>query len=136
MPPLGAVFFDIGGTLGDRDATGRLVPFDDSVDLLRVMRDNLGLKVGVITNLPTTLDDEQVRQMLGDAGLLSFLDPLGLVTNHAAQTDKPDPVIYRFAANRLGLPVERCLYVGEDPDEVQGAIDAGMEALLKPIKRA
>jgi FMN phosphatase YigB (HAD superfamily) len=131
MQPLAAIFFDIGGTLGDRGADGRLVPFDDSVALLRAMRDNLGLRVGVITNLPKTLSDDQARQMLKDAGLLPFLDPLGLVTNHAAGADKPDPRIYRFAADRFRLPVARCLYVGEDPVEVRGALDAGMSALRK-----
>ena len=132
MSPLAAVFFDIGGTLADRDAAGRLVPFDDSPALLRTARESLGLRVGVITNLPATLSDDQIRAMLKDAGLLPFIDPSGLVTNHAAGADKPDPRIYQFAAAQFGLPVGRCLYVGEDPDEVRGATDAGMSAVLKP----
>jgi hypothetical protein len=35
VSPIAAVFFDIGGTLADRDAAGRFVPFDDSPALLR-----------------------------------------------------------------------------------------------------
>jgi FMN phosphatase YigB (HAD superfamily) len=108
VPPISAIFFDIGGTFGNSDAAGHLVPFDGSVALLRAARDSLGLKVGVITNLPATLSDEQVRQLLKDPGLLPFLDPVGLITNHAAKADKPDPKIYLFAAKQLGLPVERC----------------------------
>jgi FMN phosphatase YigB (HAD superfamily) len=103
MPPLAAVFFDIGGTLADRDAAGRLVPFNDSPALLRAARESLGLRVGVITNLPATLSDDQIRAMLKDAGLLPFIDPSGLVTNHAAGADNPDPRIYQFAAARFGL---------------------------------
>jgi FMN phosphatase YigB (HAD superfamily) len=135
VPTISAVFFDIGGTLGDRDAAGRLVPFDDSVALLRAARDTLGLRVGVITNLPDTLGDDQIRRMLEAAGLLPFLDPRGLVTNHAAKADKPDPQIYEFAARQLDLPVESCLYVGEDADEVEGAVAAGMSGVVKPLKR-
>jgi FMN phosphatase YigB (HAD superfamily) len=131
VPTLSAVFFDIGGTLGDRDPSGRLVPFDDSVALLRAMRDTLGLKVGVITNLPASMSDDQLRQLLTDAGLLPFLDPRGVVTNHSAGVDKPDPHIYRFAAGQLSVPVEQCLFIGEDPDEVQAALDVGMSALRK-----
>lgn len=133
VPTITAVFFDIGGTLGNRDASGRLVPFGDSVALLRSVRDALGLRVGVITNLPDTLTDDQIRQMLRDAGLLPFLDPDGLITNHAAKADKPDPRIYQFAAGRLGLPVESCLYVGEDGDEVDGVVAAGMAGVRKPL---
>jgi FMN phosphatase YigB (HAD superfamily) len=132
MPTIRAVFFDIGRTLGDRDAAGRLIPFDDSVALLRAARDTLGLKVGVITNLPDTLSDDQIRRMLEEAGLFSFLDPAGLVTNHTAGADKPDPRIYQFAAKRLRLPVGNCLYVGEDETEVDGAVAAGMSGVVKP----
>jgi FMN phosphatase YigB (HAD superfamily) len=134
MPPISAIFFDIGGTLGNSDGAGHLVPFDDSVALLRAARDSLGLRVGVITNLPASMSDDQVRQMLKDAGLFSFLDPVGLITNHAAKADKPDPKIYQFAAKQLGLPLECCLYVGEDAKEVKGAIDAGMSGILKPLE--
>jgi FMN phosphatase YigB (HAD superfamily) len=134
VPRISAVFFDIGGTLANLNAAGALVPFDDSIALLKATRDTLGLRVGVITNLPDTLSDAQIRQLLEDAGLLPFLDPKGLITNHAAGADKPNSKIYQFAAKQLDLPIESCLYVGEAKDEVKGAVTAGMSGILKPPK--
>ena len=126
------VFFDIGGTLGERDAaTGKFTPFPSSDGLLRSMR-QLGLRVGVITNLGGQLTNADALNMLKSSGLDQFLDPNGFVSDHDAGTAKPDPEIYRFAAQRAGLEVSRCLFVGENLVEVIGATAAGMKAVLKP----
>jgi len=37
-----------------------------------------------------------------------------------------------FAAQTVGVPIDRCLYAGENLIEVIGAITSGMNALLKP----
>lgn len=137
MPPpargIDFVFFDIGGTLGDRDAaTGDLVPFPSSAGLLGAMRDAIGLRVGVITTLGP-LSNAQGHLLLERAGLATFLDPLGFVSEHdAGEKAKPSPAIYRFAAGKVGVPIGRCLFVGENLIEVIGARAAGMEAVLKP----
>ena len=100
IQPLRFVFFDIGNTLGRADASGQFVPFGNSEALLRSMRDGLGLRVGVITNLPDEMSTAQARDLLDGAGLGTFLDPIGLVTNHDAGADKPLAAIYEFAAAR------------------------------------
>jgi FMN phosphatase YigB (HAD superfamily) len=131
---LTAVFFDIGNTLGAVNAQGDLVPFEPGTRaLLSVMRGVLGLRLGVITNLPDSVSHNDIKKLLNNAGLLQFVDPAGLITNHDAGVDKPDPKIYKFAASSLGVPVDRCLYVGEDADEVAGARKAGMAAIRKPF---
>ena len=44
---------------------------------------------------------------------------------------KPDPAIYALAAERLGVPAERILYVGDGSfGELTGAAAAGMTAVL------
>lgn len=126
------VFFDIGETLGRVDATGHFVPFPSSRTLLETMKNVLGLRIGVMTNLPATMNDEQIQQMLEEAGLFTFLDPNGLVTNHQAQADKPKAKIYRFAAQKMGVTVQQCLFIGENEQEVLGAKKTGMSAILKP----
>jgi FMN phosphatase YigB (HAD superfamily) len=129
------VFFDIGGTLGDRDeATGQFVPYASSAGLLRKVRDVIGLRIGVITNLGEGMSNADVRALLREGGLDldDFLDPRGFVSDHDAGAAKPDAAIYQFAAAQVGVPVGRCLFVGENLPEVLGALAAGMKAVLKP----
>lgn len=131
--PVGFVFFDIGGTLGDRDpATGNLIPFPTSAKLLAAVRDAIGLRIGVITTLGP-LSNAQGHALLEQAGLAGFLDPQGFVSEHdVREVAKPHPAIYEFAAQQVGVPIANCLYVGENLIEVMGALAAGMQALLKP----
>ena len=129
---LDVVFFDIGGTLGERNAaTGEFTPFASSSTLLKTMRDTLGLRVGIITSLGTLTNPDGLA-LLKKAKLAQFLDPKGFVSEHDAGVAKPDPKIYVFAAKKVGVPVNRCLFVGENLIEVIGALSAGMKAVQKP----
>jgi FMN phosphatase YigB (HAD superfamily) len=127
------VFFDIGGTLGERNpATGKLVPFASTAGLLAAVRDEMGLRLGIITTLGT-LSNAQGRDLLAEAGLAGFFDAAGFVSEHNVNGEgKPKPAIYQFAAQTVGVPIDRCLYVGENLKEVIGAMAAGMRAILKP----
>jgi beta-phosphoglucomutase-like phosphatase (HAD superfamily) len=60
------------------------------------------------------------------------LDPQGFISDHDAGVAKPHVAIYQTAAQRVGVPIGRCLYVGENLAEVLGALAAGMKAILKP----
>ena len=127
------IFFDIGGTLGERDsATGKLVAYPSTPDLLTRMRDVLKLRMGIITTLGT-LSNNQGLRLLADAGLSEFFDEAGFVSEHDVNGQgKPSPVIYQFAARTVGARIEQCLFIGEDLVEVVGALAAGMQAVLKP----
>ena len=127
------VFFDIGGTLGNfNPSTNTLVPFPSSAKLLHTLRDQMGLRIGIITTLGSQLTNPEALAMLQNAGLKEFLDPVGFVSDRDAHTAKPNPAIYKFAADTVGVEINRCLYVGENFVEVIGALQAGMKALLKP----
>ena len=126
------VFFDIGGTLGDRDSSGALVPFASTKRLLRDVQTLLGLPIGVITTLGS-LSNTDGLDLLDQAGLKAFLHPQGFVSEHDVhEKAKPRIEIYQFAAIKVGIPIEQCLFVGENLTEVMGALAAGMQALLKP----
>jgi len=125
------VFFDIGGTLGERNATGDLVPFPSSIGLLQAMR-GLGFRIGIITTLGPQLTNADGLALLKKAGLNQFVDPLGFISDHDVGVAKPDPSIYRFAAQKVGVSLSRCLFVGENLIEVIGATAVGMKAILKP----
>ena len=103
------------------------------VSLLTKVRDVLGLRIGVITTLGD-FTNQQGRDLLTHAGLAGFLDPNGFVSEHDTNgVGKPAAVIYEHAANKAGVPIGNCLFVGENLLEVIGAKAAGMQALLKPF---
>jgi FMN phosphatase YigB (HAD superfamily) len=133
MPtPVRFVFFDIGGTLGDRDSSGKLIPFASTKRLLTDVKTVVGVPIGVITTLGP-LSNAQGLDLLDQAGLKIFLHPQGFVSEHDVQENaKPRAEIYQFAASRVGVPIEQCLFVGENLTEVMGALAAGMQATLKP----
>lgn len=130
---LKAVFFDLKDTLGYIDRPGHLVTFKPSTqELLDTIKAIMGVKIGVITNLPKEIDAEVGRKMIADAGITPYLDPNGIVINHDVGVDKPNPEIYRIAAKQIGERIEDCLFSGENYLEVLGAKIAGMQGLLKP----
>ena len=136
---LDVIFFDIRDTLGEVDRPGHLVPYRPSTEKLLTSAREVGLRIGLITNLPPGVDgramiENAVLSQNGDKLVLisDFIDPNGLITNHDAGVDKPDPQIFKFAAEKMGVPVERCMFVGENLLEVIGAKAAGMRSELKP----
>lgn len=143
FPGVEVVFFDARDTLGEVDRPGHLVAYRPTTQrLLESMRNAVGVRIGIITNLPGDVSAEQGQSMVRDAVLAEengrmvrigdFVDPDALIINHEVGFDKPDPHIYRAAADKVGVPVERCLYCSENLIEVLGARAAGMQSQLKP----
>jgi FMN phosphatase YigB (HAD superfamily) len=127
------IFFDIGGTLGERDpSSNKLVSYPSSALLLKSLREDVGLRIGIITTLGPQLTNADGLALLHEAGLDGFLDPNGFISDHDAPLAKPHAEIYRLAAQQVGVPISRCLFVGENLIEVIGALAAGMKAVLKP----
>jgi FMN phosphatase YigB (HAD superfamily) len=131
VPILNAMFFDIGGTLGEVDPESlKLHMFPDTLSILHAAR-ALGLRLGVITNVSSTVDKERVRVMLTEAGIAHLFEDDGLITSTEAGSFKPRAAIFLFAADAMHLPAQRCVYVGEDPAQVAGAVAVGMQGILK-----
>jgi FMN phosphatase YigB (HAD superfamily) len=75
-----------------------------------------------------------------DVGLHEHLDVLGLTPYFAAVLTsaevgvaKPDPALFRIALERLHVPAERALHVGDDGDDEAGAAAAGMRFAPAPL---
>lgn len=150
MTAIKAIFFDIRDTLGEVDRPGHLIPYRPSTEQLLDAVSQMHVTLGAITNLPDNVTDEQGRDMLCTA-LLSEDEKTGkpktignyilrenIVTNHEAaaalklpSANKPWPEIYKYAADKLKLKIEECLYIGENTNEVLGARLAGMQAERK-----
>lgn len=127
------IFFDIGGTLGEADPhTRTFVPYPSSAEMLHALREDLGLRIGIITTLGPILTNAEALELLRSAGLDVHLDPAAFVSDHDASAAKPHVETYQFAAAKSGVPIGRCLYVGENLLEILGAQAAGMKTVLKP----
>jgi hypothetical protein len=138
------VFFDVRDTLGEVDRPGHLVPYRPSTRKLLEAVQTLGGQLGAITNLPDDVSDEQGRDMVTSAVLDvdaqsgksttigDFIARDSIVTNHQAGANKPDRAIYEFAAEKLGVKCDDCLFIGENLIECLGAEAAGMRSVLKP----
>jgi hypothetical protein len=138
-----AIFFDARDTLGEVDSPGHLIPYRPSTEQLLEACSRMGVQLGVITNLPDDLTDDQGKDMVVNAVLREapttrgpiiigkYIDRRNVITNKAAGVSKPDPAIYEYAAGQLGVRPSECVFVGENQNEVLGAMVAGMRVQRK-----
>jgi putative hydrolase of the HAD superfamily len=104
---------------------GHAVAYDHALTALRALKDR-GLALGLVTNGRRDLQSAVATVL----GLDSLLDTQ--VISEAVGLRKPDPAIFRLAAERLAVPVTACVFVGDNPDaDVRGAHGAGMRAIWK-----
>jgi putative hydrolase of the HAD superfamily len=104
------------------DAWTALVPTVDHevVALLGAVRAHL--PVALVSNATTRLEEDLAR--------LGLADVADTVVNSArVGVAKPDERIYRLAADRVGVPVERCLFIDDRPENVAAARAVGMTAV-------
>ena len=99
------------------------VIFPDSPILLKELKDR-GYIVGVITNGPSYLQNHK----MDTSGLRQYCDIV--VVSGDVGVHKPDPALFTYTADKLGLKTEECVYVGDHPiNDIQGALAAGMKAI-------
>jgi HAD superfamily hydrolase (TIGR01549 family) len=98
--------------------------FPDTVPTLRAVRDR-GLRTGIVSD--TGFD---LRPALDRLGLSPYLDTVVMSYEHGIC--KPAPEVFRTACDRLGVPPEQTLMVGDNPLTDSGAVLAGICVLLLP----
>jgi HAD superfamily hydrolase (TIGR01509 family) len=115
-----------GMTDASWDVTGKNVILRDGAkECLQALR-NSTMKVGLVSN---THNSRAVYRQLLELDILRYLDCV--VTSDMVGVAKPSPRIFRLAALALGVSVEECLFVGDSQnDDIRGATDAGMRAIL------
>lgn len=85
-----------------------------------------GMRVAVVSNW-----DDRLRGTLDALGVLRWID--AAIISAEVGVEKPHPGIFHRACERLAVPPERALHVGDDAgDDVRGAREAGCLALLWP----
>ena len=83
-----------------------------------------GILLAVVSNW-----DERLRPLLKQLRLESYFETI-IVSSEVAFT-KPSPVIFELAAQKLGVPPDQVLHVGDSVrEDWEGATSAGFEALL------
>jgi putative hydrolase of the HAD superfamily len=99
-----------------------LVPRSGAVQVLDELR-ACGLRLGLIS-----VCSEEVPRLWENTPLAARID--AAVFSCSVGMVKPDPRIYRIAAERLGVEPGDCLFVDDQPTFVEGALEAGMDAVL------
>ncbi|MFJ5868322.1 HAD-IA family hydrolase [Streptomyces parvus] len=83
------------------------------------------------THVPLVLVTNATLQLEADLVLLGLTDLADAVVSSAVeQVAKPDPAIYRIAAERAGVPMERCLFVDDRQENIDTAAALGMTTAL------
>ncbi len=90
------------------------------VELVRALRGRY--KVGLLSNAAPGLE-EDLRDHFRIADLFD-----DIVNSATVGLAKPDPRIFRLAAERLGVPPERCFFTDDLAHNVEGARSVGMTA--------
>jgi putative hydrolase of the HAD superfamily len=92
----------------------------DVVSLLTAVRGKAA--VALVSNATTRLEHDLAQQ-----GLDGLAD--AVVNTARIGVAKPDRRVYRIAAERVGIPVHRCLFVDDTAANVAAAREAGMAAV-------
>lgn len=117
-PPAEELAFHYDKTFGDHN-----VIFKNTKPLLKELRKR-GYIVGVITNGPSMLQNHK----MDTSALRPYLDIV--IVSGDVGIHKPDPKLFSYAADKLGLKTEECVYVGDHPiNDIKGALDSGMRAI-------
>jgi len=106
--------------------------FDDAIPCVRCLGE-MNIMTAVVSNA-----DSRLRAVLRDLDFPSSLDPI--VVSEEEGFEKPSPEIFFRAITQVNQKIERqgripikpeeCLHVGDELDDYNGAVAAGMKALL------
>jgi putative hydrolase of the HAD superfamily len=88
-----------------------------------------GLALAVVANWDYNLHDQLRRY-----GLDGYF--AAVVVSAELGTAKPDPLPFAAALERIGVPAERAVHVGDHPNDEQGAAAAGLAFRPAPLATA
>lgn len=89
---------------------------------------NSGLKLGIVSN--TFVNADSLEKHMQQVGILDFFEPR--LYSYEFDFRKPDPRIFRLAAERIGESPDNIMFVGDRIDkDIKPAIRIGMQAIMK-----
>ena len=96
--------------------------FEGMDELLKALEEQ-GIPWGIVTNKPHAM----TQPLLKALGLLHRSGCV--VSGDRLPQRKPDPAPLRLGAQELGVPPERCVYVGDAPRDIDAGRAAGMATI-------
>lgn len=103
------------------EAYRRLPAFADALPAIRTLKAS-GFKLAAFSNGV----EASLRALLEHAGILPLLD--AVISVDDLKTYKPDPRVYRYLAERVGVPLESTWLASSNGWDVMGAKAAGLRA--------
>ncbi|WP_044913406.1 HAD family hydrolase [Butyrivibrio sp. WCE2006] len=85
---------------------------------------------GILISTATATDEERTTRYLEKVGLLQYFDKICCAT--MVREGKPQPDIYLYAAEQVGVPKENCIAVEDAPNGVKSASMAGIKTIFIP----
>lgn len=86
-----------------------------------------GVPLAVVSNAGGTMEKQLLHHDVCSVDGTDHARVAIVVDSHVVGIEKPDPAIFSFALDELGLAAERCIYVGDTVHfDVQGARAAGL----------
>lgn len=101
----------------------------ESVDALRDL-EALGVKLAVVSNADGTVEAQLRNDGIGQVGPGPGVELDAVLDSAVVGVSKPDPRIFELALERVGVPPERALHVG---DVVGADIDGARAAGITPV---
>jgi putative hydrolase of the HAD superfamily len=111
----------------DNAAWKRLVP--GSLEGLRRLAET-GVRIGIVSNSNGTVEQQLLATAVCQAGPGEGVEVGVVLDSHVVGIEKPDPRIFHLALERLGVPPEDALHVG---DTVSADIDGARAAGVLPL---
>jgi putative hydrolase of the HAD superfamily len=105
------------------------VPIDGVGRPLRRLHD-AGIRLGIVSNATGAVADDLARHRICAVEASDCAPVDVVVDSHVVGVEKPDPAIFALALDAIGLPVDRCVYLGDSEYfDVGGAQAAGIRAV-------
>ncbi len=101
------------------------IPFEYLDDMLNELKDN-DLTLGIITNGHGKFQMDNIKYL----GIVKYFETI--LISEWEGIKKPNPLIFKRAARRLGVIPNQCLFVGDHPEnDVKAAKNVGMKSIWK-----
>ncbi|HUF33711.1 MAG TPA: HAD-IA family hydrolase [Acidimicrobiales bacterium] len=110
------------------DVWSRVIP--GSVDALQALAD-LGVRLAIVSNADGNAEERLLEHEICQVGPGPGVEVDTVVDSEVVGVAKPDPRIFELALDRVGVPADRAIHVGDTPGaDVDGARAAGVRPVL------